>query len=234
MLPVVEAVVGREDDGGVVHQSHSLHHSEQVAEPRIHESDLAAVGGVGLPNPALGQAGHVAPVAIGCPHLLTVVIGHVEPSVVGRRVPRLVGVPDVDVEEELLLVVTLQPSHRPDHRLGDIGVRFVAPIGPGVPRLGLVLNGLVADIALKAGLLTRVHEKGLESPVVVHAAADIEGGIDRGGGVDPAPGEQLGERFNVVGEGLPSHERHGPAAGREVGAGRHGGEGGRVVPVESH
>ena len=49
-----------------------------------------------------------------------------------------------------------------------------------------------------------VHDEGLESLIVVHAAAHVEGRVYHSGGVVALSGEYLGECGGVFGERLPS------------------------------
>ena len=230
VLAEVEAVVGGEDDRRVVHEAHVLDLAEQVADPVVDHGDLAAVGRVGLLDPGCRHLRVVAPVRVYRLHNFAVVVRHVQLGVVRGSVPRLVRVPGVYVQEELLLVVPLQPVPGADHRLGDVPVRLLAP-----PR-HRVLRLVVADPLDPGGraLLSLDGEEGLEAAIVVEAVAPVEGRIDDGRGVDALIGEKLGQRANAVGEGLPPHERQRPASGEVVGPRRHGRKRRRVVAVESY
>ena len=97
VLPEVETVVRGEDDGGLLHQAHVLDGFHQETQPGVDHGDLAAVGGVALPEPLLGVARHVVPVPVHRQHHLAVVSRPVKLGVVGRSVPGFMGVPGVDV-----------------------------------------------------------------------------------------------------------------------------------------
>ena len=86
----------------------------------------------------------------------------------------------------------------------------------------------------RRALLPGVHREGLEPPVVVHAAAQVERGVDHRRGVHPALCEHLRQGGHLFGQRLPAHERHRPAAGRVIGASRHRREPRGVVAVEAH
>ena len=209
-------------------EAHVLDHAEQVADPRVDHGDLARIGRARLGDLLLGVAGSFLPEAVGRLHDLSVVVGHVEAGVVRGGVPRLVGVPGVDVEEEVLGVVKLEPLHGPRDGLSDVAVGLEAPCLAGVAGLVVVVRQEAGDRAFLSG----VHGEGLEALVVVHAAAEVEGSVDHGGGVVAVGGEDLGERRGVAGQRLPAHEGHRPAAERVVGAGGHGREAGGVVSGE--
>ena len=155
-------------------------------------------------------------------------VGHVEARVVGGGVPRLVGVPRVDVEEEVLGVVKLKPLHGPRDGLGDVPVGLEAPGLTSIAGLVVVAGQEAGDRALLSG----VHGEGLEALVVVHATAQVEGSVDHGGGVIAVGGEDLGERRGLSGQRFPAHEGHRPATECVVGACGHGRKASGVVSGE--
>ena len=225
VLAEVEAVVGGEYDGSILGEAHVLDHAEQVADPRIDHGDLARISGARLGDLLLGIAGGFLPETVGRLYDLAVVVWHVEATVVRGGIPRLMGIPRVDVEEEVLSVVKLEPPHGPRDGLGDVAVGLEAPCLAGVAGLVMVMSKEAGDRAFLSG----VHGEGLEALIVVHAAAQVEGSVDHSGGVVAVGGEDLGEGRCVVGQGFPAHEGHGPATEGVVGAGGHGREPGGVV-----
>ena len=184
---------------------------------------------MGLLQLVLGVAGDVVPVAVDGQHQLAVVVRPVELGVVVRGVPGLVGVPRVDVEEEVLLVVTLHPLHRGHEGAGSATVRLVPPRLPDVQ--GLVVVAGHRD-ERPHGVLAAVHVEGLKPPVIVHPTAHVVGRVHGSGRVVAAVGQHLGDGGHVRGQRLPAHEGHGPAPGEVVGPGGHGGESGGIVAVE--
>ena len=111
-------------------------------------------------------------------------------------------VPGVDVEEELLFVVFFEPVAGLGHRTCRATVGLFAPICDNIS--GLV----VADLggARAGAFLTEDCEVRLETAVVVHSAAGVEGCIDDGCGVDTLVAKDLRKGDRVVGQRIPSHE----------------------------
>ena len=173
--PKVETVVGGEDDRGLFHQAHVLDGLQQVTQPRVHHRDLSAVGGMAFPELLFVKSRHIMPVSVQREHHLAVVFRPVELGVVGRRVPRFMGVPGVYVEEEVVLIVMLQPLHGSHEGARRVPVRFVAPCRPYV--LGLMMVAGPGNHGPQ-GILPPIHEKGLEPPVIVHSVPEVVGGVD--------------------------------------------------------
>ena len=202
VLAEVESVVGCEDDGGVVGKPHVLDHAKEIADPGVDHSDFPGVCRAGLGDLLFSVAGGVLPEAVGRLDDFTVMVGHVEAGVVHGGVPWFVGIPGVDVEEEVLGVVELQPLHGAGHSLCGVAVGFEAPHFPGVAGFVMVMGEEAGDRAF----LPSVHGEGLEALVVVHAAAEVEGSVDHGGGVVAVGCEEFRESSGVGGERFPLHE----------------------------
>ena len=229
MLPKVEAVVCGENNNRLVGKPHILNGFQQEAHPGVHHRDLAAVGGVPLPQLRLLVSGHVMPVPIEWEHHLAVVVRHVEFRVVGRGIPGFVRVPGVHVQEEVLLVVALQPLHGGHECLRRIPVRLVSPPGPDIQCL-MVIAGLRNQ--RPQGVLSGVHEEGLEAPVVVHSISEVVGGVDGSRSVEAVPSQNLGQSGHTGGKRFPTHEGHRPSSSLMVCPCGHSRESGGVVSVE--
>ena len=231
VLPKVEAVVRREDNRSLFSEAHVLDGLQQVTQPRVDHSDLTAVGGVTLTHLVFGVSRHVVPVPVQRQHLFAVVAGPVEIRVVGRRVPGLVGIPGVDVEEEVLLVVLLQPPDGGRKGARRVSVRFVSPCSADV-------QGFVVIAGLREyrpqGVLSPVHEEGLEPPVIVHPVPQVVWCVHRRRRVQTALGQHLRQCGHALRQGRPTHEGHCPATRLVVCSGGHGGESAGVVPVEPY
>ena len=134
-------------------------------------------------------------------------------------------------KEEIFLVVLLQPLDGRHERARSVAVRLVPPRSADVQ--GLIVVARLGEQGPQ-GVLPSVHEERLETPVVVHPVSQVVGGIDRGRRVKSPPYQHLREGRHVPWKGLPPHEGHSPAARLVVRPCGHGGEPGRVVPVEAY
>src|SRR5215210_9483282 len=119
-------MVRGEEDERVLPEAKGVELREQPSDPEVDHRDLAAVGGVAQVDVVLLEA-RILPVTVGGVDLLPLVTFPVSGGVVLGRVPGLVRVPGVDVEEELLVVVPLEPTLRLRYRAGDHPVFLTAP-----------------------------------------------------------------------------------------------------------
>jgi hypothetical protein len=164
------------------------------------------------------------PVTVRWVDLLPRVSLPVLPGVVLRRVPWLVRVPGVHVEEELLVVVALQPPLGLSDGAGDHPVLLGTP---GRPRVGaLVRPGVVA--------LAPDPDEVVESTVIPKPVADEERRVHDTHGVVAGSGESNWQRRQVPRQWLPTHVRVRKRSRQHVGPRRHSGERRDDVPVENH
>src|SRR5215204_4034820 len=166
VLPEVETVVGGEEDERVLRKAQSVQLCEQAPDPEVDHGDLAAVGGMSQVDVVLLEP-CLLPVAVGGVDLLSCVAFPVSGGVVLRRVPGLVRIPGVYVEEELLVVVPLEPPLRLRYRAGDHPVLLRAPRRPRVG--ALVRPGVVT--------LAPDPHKVVESSVIPEPVADKKGRV---------------------------------------------------------
>ena len=103
VLPEVEAVVGGEEYYRVVGEVQRVELRQKASHPEVHHRDLAAVGRVGERHVVFGEPGFLVLRVCGV-ELASVVPRPVLLGIVLRRVPGLVRIPGVHVEEERLLV----------------------------------------------------------------------------------------------------------------------------------
>jgi len=221
VLSEVVAVVGEEDQDRRVGDTEHVELLDQPADPAVDHRDLARVRCVTEPYVVFCQPG-LSPVVVAGLRLAPVVVRGVQPRVVVGRVPRLVWVPHVDEEEELLLVVPLEPLLGGRRRAGDPAIGLVPPGRPGVEPL---LHPLGVALAAEP-------EEVLEAAVVPEPVADVEGRVDDAHREIPGLAEELGQRRQVGRQRRPRHERQGQAAGKQVGARGHGRERSDQVVVE--
>ncbi len=168
-----------------------------------------------------GESGLIPPAVAGV-DLASLVTRAVQRGVVLGRVPRLVRVPGVDVEEELFLVVSLQPL---------LGLRDGArhePVRLRPPRLSVV-GALVRP---RVVALAPDPDEVVEAAVVPEPAPDEERRVHNAHRQVTGFGEKPRKRGQAMGQRLPAHVGVGEGARQDVRPGRHGGEGGDHVPVE--
>ena len=122
----VVAVVGGDDDDGVVGAAREFELFHEVAEPAVAEGDLAGVVGLDALDFALVE--HAAVRCIqGLDDVSDVVVRVVETAVAGGRLPGFVRIERVDDQEEAVsVVVVVEPAGGVVEEAGRVEVGFLA------------------------------------------------------------------------------------------------------------
>ena len=145
------AVVRREDDERIVHQVPLMERGEKMADPGIYERDFAGIGGLDALPLVVGEA-------VGCPPrgnaIVAVVVFVVHLCIVHGRVPRLVRIKAVHVEEERIVEgVVIHPVGGSGHDLRHGGVSIALPV--------LAQHQVLDDPVVRSDLVRR-HRQLLE------------------------------------------------------------------------
>jgi hypothetical protein len=91
------------------------------------------------------KARHILPTFIGRPYDLTIIIRPIEFCVETRRVPRLMWVPRIYPEKEVLLVVAFQPLHCLGEGPRSTAVGFKAPCRTCIVAFTTPLTGYLEE-----------------------------------------------------------------------------------------
>ena len=139
----------------------------------------------------------------------------------GRRVPGLVWVPGIDIEEERpLAVVPLQPARGGAEGLRREMILFPLPLGDDI--IAVLPLALPAD-----------PDVLLEAAIVAIAIADDEGIIGDATGNVAGVMQDFGQRWLFRPQRPPIAVGEGIAPGSDIGARRHGREGSGVEIIEN-